>query len=68
MPLELRVENNIHLDAETNDDGFFVTYISGQVNSNKEDLANWCQHSVNKRLDIDDLQHSGLSIDRVTQF
>ena len=37
LPLELRVANNINLDSETNDDGFFVTCISDQVRSNKEE-------------------------------
>ena len=42
IPLELRTENNIKLDTENNDDGFFVNYILDQVFSNKEDLLNWC--------------------------
>ena len=46
-PLEISVANNINLDAETNDGGFFVTYILDQVFSNKEDLPNWHQHSSN---------------------
>ena len=47
MQLEPRVAKNKNLDAEPNDDEFFVTYISGQVRSNKEDLLNWCQYSSN---------------------
>ena len=47
IPLEIRVLNNIILDAKTNDDGFFVTCISDQVCFNKEDLPNWRQHSAN---------------------
>ena len=46
MPLELHVANNTNLDAETNDNEFFVTCISDQVRSNKEDLPNWLQHSA----------------------
>ena len=40
MPLELCVAKNLNLDAETNNDGFFVTRISDQFCSNKEDLSN----------------------------
>ena len=46
IPLEIRVTNNINLYAETNDDEFFVTCISDQVRSYKEDLLNWRQHSA----------------------
>ena len=59
--------NNINLDVETNDDYFF-TCISDQVCSNEEDLTNWRQHSSNKILVINDLQQSGLYIDKVPQF
>ena len=34
MPLELRVKNDINLDAETNYDEFFVTCILDQFFSN----------------------------------
>ena len=68
IPLELRVANNINLDAETNHDGFFATFISDQVCSNKEDLQNWRQHSANKRFVVHYLQHSVLSVDKGTQF
>ena len=66
--LELHVANNINLDAETNDDEFFVTCILDQVRSNKEDLPDWHQHPANERLIINDLQQSGISVDKVTQF
>ena len=59
---------NINLDAETNDDVFFVTYISDQVHYNKDELTNWIQHYANKMFVINDLQQSGLSVDKVNQF
>ena len=40
MILELYVPKNIYLDAETNDDLFFVTCISDKFRSNKEDFPN----------------------------
>ena len=62
------MENNINLYAETNDDGFFVTHILDQARSNKEDLPNWRQHSANERFAINDLQQSGISVDKANQF
>ena len=66
--LELHVANNINLDAETNDDGFFVTCILDQVFSNRWDLPNWYQHSANKRFIINFSQQSGLSVDKVIRL
>ena len=68
ITLEVRVVNNINLDAETNHDGFFATFISDQVCSNKEDLQNWRQRSANKRFVVHYLQHSVLYVDKGTQF
>ena len=68
ISLELNVAKNIYLDTETNDDGFFVTCISYQVCYNKEDLPTFCQHSANKMFNINYLQQSVLSVDKVTYF
>ena len=67
IPLELCVATKINVDAETNDNGFFVTCIQDQVCS-KEELPNWSQHSANESFVINYLQQSGLSVDKVTQF
>ena len=68
IPLELRVAKNINLDAETNDDLFFVSCISDQVCSNKEYLPNWIQHSSKENFVINDLQKSGIFVEKVTRF
>ena len=62
------MSNHIYLDAETNDDGFFVTCIFDQVSCNKEDLPNLRQHSANERLFINDLHKSGNYVDKDTKF
>ena len=46
----------------------FVTFISDQVGSNKEELPNWRQRSVVGRFVINDLQQSGSSVDKVNKF
>ena len=47
---------------------FFVTCISDQFFSNERDIPNWHQRSANERFVINDLQQSGFSVDKVTQF
>ena len=47
IPLELRVEKNVNLYAETNDDEFFVNFVVYQVCSNKEDLPSLRRNSSN---------------------
>ena len=47
IPLELRVEKNVNLYAETNDDEFFVNCVVDQVCSNKEDLPSLRRNSSN---------------------
>ena len=47
IPLELRIEKNVNLYAETNDDEFFVNCVVDQVCSNKEDLPSLRQNSSN---------------------
>ena len=59
---------NIHVVAETYDNGFFVTCISYQVSYNKEYLPNWRQHSYKERFVVNYLQQSELSADKVNQF
>ena len=68
MPLEIHVSKNINLDAENNNDVFFVTCCLDQGCSNKEYSPSWHQHYSNKGFVINDLQKSGLSVDKVTQF
>ena len=47
IPLELRVEKNVNLYAETNDDEFFVNCVVDQFCSNKEDLPSLRRNSSN---------------------
>ena len=68
MPLELRVSKKINLDSETNEDGYYTNTTSDQVRSNKDNLQQWRQHTINENYILNDLKQSGLSVDKITQF